>query len=50
MLTAVEAVTSMSQWQLTLFNAWSHGGGTVTCHMYICHIHAAALCVTISWT
>lgn len=55
MLTAVEAVTSMSQWQLALFNAWSHGGegggihrltSYVTCHMYICHIHAAALRVT----
>lgn len=27
MLAAVEAVTSMSQWQLALFNAWSHEGG-----------------------
>lgn len=26
MLAAVEAVTLMSQWQLALFNAWSHGG------------------------
>lgn len=27
MLTAVEAVTSVSQWQLALFNAWRRGGG-----------------------
>lgn len=26
MLAAVEAVTSMSQWQLALFNAWKVGG------------------------
>lgn len=29
MLAAVESVTSTSQWQLALFNAWSHGGGGV---------------------
>lgn len=29
MLTAVEAVTSMSQWQLALFNALSREGGGV---------------------
>lgn len=27
MLAAVEAVTSISQWQLALFNAWSQWGG-----------------------
>lgn len=27
MLAAVDAVTSMSQWQLALFNSWSNGGG-----------------------
>lgn len=27
MLAAVEAVTSMSLWQLALFNTWSHEGG-----------------------
>lgn len=51
MLTAVEAVTSTSQWQLPLFNTWRQAGGRrinshrSLSHMYICQIDAAVLCV-----
>lgn len=36
MFAAVEAVTFMSQWQLALFNAWSHDwGGGAACISYV---------------
>lgn len=56
MLAAVEAVTSTSQWQLPLFNAWGvgwwgevlgrHSWARQLCHMYICQIRTAILWVT----